>query len=143
MENINADTIKRLKHTLNYIIERDDDFGKLSLDRSEDREEISYIFGMKDCSNFYIFVNNALHDICCYTMKNEARNVLSYIKDIQYIYDFQLNWDSIVGDVDEFLESIGRSELIDYHYMEAVKELNGMFTKNEIKDKIHDLFKRG
>ena len=47
-----------------------------------------------------------------------------------------LSHDTVVGDIYEFLKDIGRDDLIDYHYMKAVRKIGKMFSYDDIKTEL-------
>lgn len=126
------ESIERLKRTLMFFIENPitDDM------KPEDIEERCFQYGRNDCSDFYIIINDLLFRVNGQMVAEDAKYVLNNLDSIQYVYDTMLSHDTVVGDVYEFLKYIGRDDLIDYHYMKAVRETGKPFEKKDIEMKL-------
>ena len=126
------ESIKRLERTLMFFIKNPvtDDM------KPEDIEERCFQYGRNDCSDFYVIINDLLFRVNGNVIAEDAKYVLNNLDSIQYIYDTMLSHDTVVGDIYEFLETIGKPDLIDYHYMKAVRKIGKMFSYDDIKTEL-------
>jgi hypothetical protein len=125
---------ERLINTLEYLIERDHAFD------DKDIDEKIYDYITSECSDFYVIINDVLYRINADTACENAKVILDNIDSIQYKLDVMRSFDSVVGDIDEFLISIGKSDFITYHYIKAVREIGKCFTKEDIKNTFNKMF---
>lgn len=131
--------IERIKNALNYIINRNTDF--------EPVEENDYITGEylgNENHSYYVTVNNTLYDIDAFTTVENAKTILDYINNgykIEYIYDTTDGLDTVVGDIDEFVNNIRDDVVAEYEYDKAVNYFSGVFTYEMITDYIKELKK--
>ena len=131
--------IERIKKALNYIIDRNTDF--------EPVEENDYITGEylgNENHSYYVTVNNTLYDIDAFTTVENAKTILDYINNgykIEYIYDTTDGLDTVVGDIDEFVNNIRDDVVAEYEYDKAVNYFSGVFTYEMITDYIKELKK--
>lgn len=123
------ESMDRLKRTLKFFIEnpiRDNM-------KPEDIEERCFQYGRNDCSDFYVIIKDVLYRVNGNMDAEDANYVLGNIDKLQYVYDTMLSHDTVVGDIYKFLETIGKPDLIDYHYMKAVREIGKQFEKKDIE----------
>ena len=125
---------ERLINTLEYLIERDHTFD------GKDVDEKIYDYITSECSDFYVIIKDDLYRINADTVCEDAKTVLDNIDSIQYKLDVMRSFDSVVGDIEKFLISIEKSDLITYHYIKAVREIGKCFTENDIKNTISKMF---
>lgn len=131
--------IERIKKALNYIIDRNTDF--------EPVEENDYITGEylgNENHSYYVTINNTLYDIDAFTTVENAKTILDYINngcEIEYIYDTTDGLDTVVGDIDEFVNNIRDDVVAEYEYDKAVNYFSGVFTYEMITDYIKELKK--
>lgn len=123
------ESIERLERTLIFFIENPvtDDM------KPEDIEERCFQYGRNDCSDFYVIIENTLYRVNGNMIAKDAKYVLDNMNKLQYVYDMMLSHDTVVGDIYKFLETIGKPNLIDYHYMKAVREIGKPFEKKDIE----------
>lgn len=121
----------RLIQTLRYLIERNNDVVTADFD---EREYIEYKYYLSDCGVFYIVINNEFFDINCATTVNTAKKILSYIENgfkITYLCDRNNSFDTIVGDIDDFIDRLGIDNLIDYSYLKIIENNNNSMNLTE------------
>ena len=126
------ESMERLERTLKFFIENP---AKDNM-KPEDIEERCFQYGRNDCSDFYVIIKNVLYRVNGSMSALDAKYVLDNIDKLQYIYDTMLSHDTVVGDIYKFLKYIGRDDLIDYHYMKAVREIGKPFEKKDIEMKL-------
>ena len=131
--------IERIKKALNYIIDRNTDY--------EPIEENDYITGEylgSENHSYYITINNTLYDIDAFTTVENAKTILDYINNgykIEYIYDTTGGFDTVVGDIDEFVNNIRDDVVAEYEYDKAVNYFSGVFTYEMITKYVKELKK--
>ena len=131
--------IERIKKALNYIIDRNTDY--------EPIEENDYITGEylgNENHSYYITINNTLYDIDAFTTVENAKTILDYISTgykIEYIYDTTDGFDTVVGDIDEFVNNIRDDVVAEYEYGKAVNYFCGKFDYTMIRKYIKELKK--
>lgn len=126
------ESIERLERTLMFFIKNPvtDDM------KPEDIEERCFQYGRNDCSDFYVIIENILYRVNGNMIAKDAKYVLDNMGKLQYVYDTMLSHDTVVGNIYEFLETIGKHDLIDYHYMKAVRKIGKMFSYDDIKTEL-------
>ena len=140
------EVVTRLKNTLEYIIDRGDDFNGLNPEDEYDIDDIICDYITSDCSDFYVIIKNRFFRINARTLTDVAQYVLDNVKDeisnteTQYIYDIANNIDTVVGNVTTFLNTIDNTYLLECHYRKAVREIAKPFTKEDVTNKIFELF---
>ena len=132
------ESMDRLKRTLKFFIEnpiRDNM-------KPEDIEERCFQYCRNDCSDFYVIIKDVLYRVNGNMIAEDAKYVLDNTDKLQYVYDTMLSHDTVVGDIYKFLETVGKPDLIDYHYMKAVRNIGKLFSYDDIKTELLNVKER-
>lgn len=131
--------IEKIKKALYYIIDRNTDF--------EPVEKNDYLTGEylgNENHSYYIVINNTLYDIDAFTTIENAKTIIDCINKgykVEYIYDTTDGFDTVVGDIDEFVNNIRDDIVAEYEYDKAVNYFCGKFDYTMITEYIKNLKK--
>lgn len=131
--------IERIKKALNYIIDRN-----MNFDPNEENDYLTGEYLGNENHSYYITINNTLYDIDAFTTVENAKTILDYINNgykIEYIYDTTDGFDTVVGDIDEFVNNIRDDIVAEYEYDKAVNYFCGKFDYTMIRKYIKELKK--
>ena len=132
--------IEAIKKALNYIIERNQDYEETF----ENEYLIAEYLGNEN-HNYLITINGLLYEVGAFTTISDAQEILNLInngEEITYIYDTTSGFDTVVGDVCDFVNNIRDDLVAEYEYYNAVVDyFRGVFDYNTMEDYIKNVKK--
>lgn len=108
----------KLKKSLTYIIASNE-----IISEDTDKNEVIDIHYHKRARDYIVFVNNRFYEINYKTDRQDAEFVMDHIEEITYIYDCNEPFDTVVGNVREFVKKFDVYEYVYYQFVISQKTL--------------------
>ena len=132
--------IEKIVNALNYILDRNQDYEETF----ENEYLIAEYLGNEN-HNYIITINGLLYEVGAFTTIADAQEILNLInngEELTYIYDTTSGFDTVVGDVCDFVNRIRDDLVAEYEYYNAVVDhFNCVFDYNAMEDYIRNMKK--
>lgn len=127
MLNISKEYTDNLTNSLFNIISR-----KSNVDTSTMNELELELFGVRFGLTFIVFIKGRKYHIYAFTSVEEAKYVYDNIDKIEYLYCSEYNWDSIVGNIYDFVLTRYKFVCYSFEHLCAVHEYKTFIGRTEV-----------
>ena len=132
--------IEKIVNALNYILDRNQDY-----EETFENEYVIADYLGNENHGYLIIINGLLYEVGAFTTIADAQEILNLINNgevITYIYDTTDGFDTVVGDVCDFVNGIRDDLVAEYEYYNAVVDyFRGIFDYNTMEDYIENVKK--
>ena len=112
-----------IKRSISYIIGRNLDI-EISEISDETIENLDREYLNKGYERYRICVDGRFYDVDCFTTVEQASYILSHLDSIQYLYSDADDWDTVIGDIDNYFKNVEES----VYYIDFLNDAESLFT---------------
>jgi hypothetical protein len=127
-----SEYLRNIKAGIEYLL--NEKYWEKNIEDDYDWENEFYIYGQNhSCWNISIYSKYFTLDP--QTNEKDIKKILKHIEDISYVMK-DSTWDTVVGDIDEFCDSLNRQDITSMNYVHLAEEFCGCFNVDLIKARL-------